>query len=258
MIPLQFKPELYRFKTVTSTNDKLKELALKGAPEGTLVLAEHQTRGRGRLGRHWHSPLGGFYISALLYPLTPKQITDLPFLMGVCVIQTLSQILPKIFDTSLKWPNDVLVNQKKIAGILSEAFGENEFYGGIVGVGININTSLQQLEDFQEQPFQATSVTALMEGEQVKLEEVLEVFQLKLFNLYRFYQEKGFAPIRALWERNCMMIGKKVQLKGVEFTTGAVEGIFSGLSDRGGLLLDTGNQGERTEVLSGDLTCFWQ
>lgn len=258
MIPLQFKPELYRFKTVTSTNDKLKELALKGAPEGTLVLAEHQTHGRGRLGRNWHSPFGGFYISALLYPLTPKQITDLPFLMGVCVIQTLSQILPKVFDTSLKWPNDVLVNQKKIAGILSEAFGENEFYGGIVGVGININTSLQQLEDFQEQPFQATSVAALMEGEQVNLEEVLDVFQLKLFNLYRFYQEKGFAPIRALWERNCMMIGKKVQVKGVEFSTGTVEGFFSGLSDRGGLLLDTGNQGERTEVLSGDLTCFWQ
>jgi len=257
MIPVQFKPELYRFKTLTSTNDKLKELALQGAPEGTLVLAENQTQGRGRLGRNWHSPVGGFYISALLYPLTPKNITDLPFLMGVCVIQTLVQILPKFFEISLKWPNDVLVNQKKIAGILSEAFGESDFYGAVVGVGININTSLQQLENFQEQPFQATSVNALMEGEQINLEEVLDLFQMKLFNLYRFYQEKGFAPIRALWERNCLMIGKKIQLKGVDFSSGTVEGIFSGLSDRGGLLLDMGNQGEKTEVLSGDLTCFW-
>lgn len=257
MIPLHFKPELYRFKSLSSTNDKLRELALAGVPEGTLVVAEEQTQGRGRLGRRWHSPPGGFYLSALLYPLTPKQITDLPFLMGVSVVQTLNQLLPKLFEVSLKWPNDVLVNDQKIAGILSEAFGENEFYGGIVGVGININTPAKELTVFEKQPFQATSFHCLVGAARWDLDEVLEIFQAKLFSLYRFYQEKGFAPIRALWEKNCSMLGKHVQIKSPEFRSGEIQGVFIGLSDRGGLILDTGKTGEKTEVLSGDLACSW-
>jgi len=256
MIPANFEPLLYRFEVVNSTNEKLKELALKGAPEGTMVFAKRQTHGRGRLGRFWHSPLGGFYLSVLLYPLTPKRITDLPFLMGVAVVQTLSQILPKVFEVSLKWPNDVLVNKKKIAGILSEAFGENEFYSGILGVGININTPLKDLEDFQEKPFQATSVSSLMEGEELDIDEVLSIFQSKLFNLYRLYQEKGFAPIHALWEKNCAMIGKKVEVKDVEPNRMVVTGVVKGISERGGLVVDSGGS-DKVEILSGDLTCCW-
>jgi BirA family biotin operon repressor/biotin-[acetyl-CoA-carboxylase] ligase len=256
MIPVNFKPQLYRFDSVSSTNDKLRELALKGAPEGTLVFAKKQTHGRGRLGRQWHSPMGGFYLSVLLYPLTPKRITDLPFLAGVAIVQTLSQILPKVFDVSLKWPNDILVNRKKISGILSEAFGENEFYGGIIGIGINVNTPLKELEDFQEKPFQATSISALMDGEQLDMDDVLNIFQAKLFNLYRFYQEKGFAPIHALWEKNCAMVGKKVEIRGVEPHKTNLTGTLWGISERGGLMIDTG-AAERVEILSGDLTCCW-
>ncbi|MFM8269069.1 MAG: biotin--[acetyl-CoA-carboxylase] ligase [Pseudomonadota bacterium] len=256
MIPANFEPLLYRFDSVTSTNDKLRELALKGAPEGTLVFAKKQTQGRGRLGRSWHSPEGGFYLSVLLYPLTSKRITDLPFLVGVAIVQTLGQVLPKVFDISLKWPNDILVNRKKIAGILSEAFGENEFYGGIIGVGININTPLKELEDFQEKPFQATSISALMDGEQIDIDEFLNIFQSKLFNLYRFYQEKGFAPIHGLWEKNCAMVGKKIEIHDVEPQKMTVTGTLWGISDRGGLMVDTGGA-ERLEILSGDLTCCW-
>lgn len=256
MIPANFEPPLYRFDVVTSTNDKLKELALKGAPEGTLVFAKKQTQGRGRLGRSWHSPSGGFYLSVLLYPLTPKRITDLPFLAGLAVVQTLSQLLPKVFEVSLKWPNDVLVNKKKIAGILAEAFGENQFYSGIIGTGININTPLKDLEDFQEKPFQATSVSTLMDGEELDLDEVLIVFQSKLFNLYRLYQEKGFAPIHALWEKNCTMIGKKVEIKDLESKQPALAGIVRGISERGGLVLEVDGT-EKQEILSGDLTCCW-
>lgn len=256
MIPANFKPLLYRYDVVNSTNDRLKELALQGAPEGTLVFAKKQTHGRGRLGRQWRSPEGGFYLSVLLYPLTPKRITDLPFLVGVAIVQTLSQILPKFFEVSLKWPNDVLVNRKKIAGILSEAVGENEVYTAVIGLGINVNTPFKELEDFQEKPFQATSVSALMDGEQVDLEEVLTIFQSKLFNLYRFYQEKGFAPIHALWEKNCGMIGKKVEIKEVEPLKTTLTGTLWGISERGGLLVDTGGA-ERVEILTGDLTCCW-
>lgn len=256
MIPLQFEPPVHRFTTVSSTNDSLRELALKGAPEGTVVVAKTQTQGRGRLGREWKSPEGGMYLSVLLYPLTSKRITDLPFLMGVAVIQSLEQILPKACDSSLKWPNDILVNQKKIGGILAEAFGENEFYGGIIGLGVNVNTGLKELEDFQERPFQATSVSALIEGQETDLDALLKIFLAKLFNLYRLYQEKGFAPIHALWEKNCSMVGKEVEVQGVEPKGENVRGKLWGISERGGLLLDVGAL-EKREILSGDLTCCW-
>lgn len=256
MIPLNFEPVVHFFNELDSTNSKLKELALLGAPEGTLIVAKRQTQGRGRLGRVWHSPEGGFYASVLLYPLVPKRITDLPFLVGVAVTQTLQQVLPKSLEVSLKWPNDVLVNKKKIAGILSEAFGENEFYGAIVGVGININTPPKELEAFQKNAFQATSVAALTEGENLPTEEILNIFKVKLFNLYRLYQEKGFVPIHTLWEKNCKMMGKKIQVRDVEPRGETIEGILWGLSDRGGMVVENAKK-EKVEIISGELACCW-
>lgn len=256
MIPPDFQPTILRFDSVGSTNDKLKELALQGATEGTIVVAKRQTRGKGRLGRTWNSPLGGLYLSALLYPLSAKRITDLSFLVGVAVVQTLQELLPKMVDISLKWPNDVLADKKKIAGILSEAFEDEKFFGAVVGVGLNANTPHSELQAFQNNRFQATSMNAFLEGKDTPLEGILELFSIKLFNLYRFYQEKGFAPIRALWEKNCRMIGKQVEVQGVEPLGSTVKGKFWGLSDRGGLVLEGPNQ-ERLEILSGELTCCW-
>lgn len=79
-----------------------------------------------------------------------------------------------------------------------------------------------------------------MDGEQVDMDEVLNIFQAKLFNLYRFYQEKGFAPIHALWEKNCAMVGKKVEIQGVEPHKTNITGTLWGISERGGLMIDTG------------------
>lgn len=256
MIPLHFEPLVYQFDLLGSTNDKLKELALQGAPEGTLVFAKKQTKGRGRLGRVWHSPQGGFYVSVLLYPLSAKRITDLPFLVGVAATQTLQQVLPKMVEVSLKWPNDILLNGKKVAGILSEAFETEKFFGGIIGIGINVNTQVAELDTFQTRPFQATSIRAFMEGEEVALDQMFEIFKVKLFNLYRFYQEKGFAPIQALWEKNCKMLGKQIEIQGVEPKNATVTGFFKGLSDRGGLMLEISGQ-EQIEIISGELTCCW-
>ncbi len=256
MIPLHFEPKIHSFSQVSSTNEILRDLALKGASEGTVVVSRSQSHGRGRLGREWRSPLGGLYVSVLLYPLTPQRITDLPFLVAVAVVQSLEQILPKACTTSLKWPNDILVDRKKMGGILAEAFGEDQFYGGIVGLGINVNTTLKDLEDFQERPFQATSVAALIQGQETDLDSLLQIFLAKLFNLYRLYQEKGFAPIRALWERNCAMVGKEIEIRDVEPKGETLKGKFWGISERGGLLLDLGSS-EKREILSGDLTCCW-
>lgn len=256
MIPVQFKPVIHRYDCVESTNDQLKQLALEGAPEGTLVFAKEQTRGKGRLGRSWLSPAGGLYVSVILYPLTIRRITDLPFLVGVAVVQTLQQFLPKSHQISLKWPNDVLVNNQKVAGILSEAFGDEKFYGGVIGVGLNVNVTAAQLNEFQQKQFKATSLSILLEGEATDIEEVFSVFQAKLFNLYRFYQEKGFAPIQALWEKNCGMLGKKIEVQGVEPKGSTVTGILWGISDRGGLVVDIG-QTDKLEILSGELTCCW-
>jgi BirA family biotin operon repressor/biotin-[acetyl-CoA-carboxylase] ligase len=183
MIPPDFEPKIHRFDSLGSTNEKLKELALQGTAEGTIVVAKQQTRGRGRLGRSWNSPEGGLYLSVLLYPLVTKRITDLPFLVGVAVAQALQELLPKIVEVSLKWPNDVLADRKKIAGILSEAFEDEKFFGAVVGVGINVNTASHELQAFQTNPFKATSMSQFLEGTNTDVEAVLEIFKIKLFNL---------------------------------------------------------------------------
>ncbi|NDC23965.1 MAG: biotin--[acetyl-CoA-carboxylase] ligase [Proteobacteria bacterium] len=195
-------------------------------------------------------------MSVLLYPLVPKRITDLPFLVGIAVTQTLQQALPKYLEVSLKWPNDVLVNQKKIAGILSEAFDHNEFYGAVVGVGINVNLEPAELAPFEKNLFSATSVQAITGETGTSLEDILTIFKVKLFNLYRVYQEKGFAPIQALWERNCKMIGKKIEIRNVEPKGETVVGNFWGLSERGGIVLEIPGK-DKMEILSGELACCW-
>ena len=109
MIPADFSPRVHRFPLLDSTNIKARELAKAGAPEGSIILAEVQTGGKGSGNRLWHSPRGGLYVSFLLYPKDPKRATDLSILAGVAVAQTVKDCLPKSKDVSVKWPNDCLV-----------------------------------------------------------------------------------------------------------------------------------------------------
>ena len=135
--------KIINLATVDSTNDYAFKLAEKGAEEITVVRANKQERGKGRRGKNWSSSPGGIYTSLILHPDNPlEEITFLPFIFSLAV----ARLLNKEVKASLKWPNDVLINGSKIAGVLLETRGNSKKVDFvIVGIGININTKADQI-----------------------------------------------------------------------------------------------------------------
>jgi len=134
--------EIYSFTEVTSTNDMAKELAIKGAKEGTMVIAETQSRGRGRLGRKWVSPEGGIWFSVILRPkVDPEDALKLTLMAAAVVAKVISDMFK--LEAEVKWPNDVIINGKKVCGILTEMSTKGGLVDFVViGVGINANIDL--------------------------------------------------------------------------------------------------------------------
>jgi len=253
-------PNIIKYGHIESTNKKAREFSLIRATEGTVIMAKSQSGGRGSGNKGWHSPLGGLYLSALLYPKGPEHLTDLSILAGAAVSQSVQTLLPKAKEVSVKWPNDCLVGGKKIGGILCESLGEKHNHLCVVGIGVNVEIEDFELEQFEDQPFSATSF--LIEGGDLKVEEVARVLLKKLFSFYSIYQEEGFLPIQAIWERNCRMIGKKIELSdtGVSSDNGSGDtytGTFLGIDENGALVL-SGTEGERKPFRTGSITCFSQ
>ena len=191
-------PEGYRlvfYDLVGSTNDEAKRLARDGAAEGTLVWALEQTAGRGRRGRAWRSPRGNLYTSVIMRPSCPTdRAAQLGFVTALAVGDGLRSLFPPLDNLSYKWPNDVLLNGRKIAGILLES--ETTALDGlgfvVVGVGINLVTSPRNTE------FPATSIMEEDLGE-VAPKAMLEAFT-RHFQLWESrWRECGFAPVRAAW-----------------------------------------------------------
>ncbi len=264
MAPEGLAPKLHFFDTVDSTNNKARELAADGGGEGIVVIAKSQTQGRGRHRRVWHSPEGGLYLSALLYPREKRRASDLSILAGAALAQSVKQLLPKSKDVTVKWPNDCLVGWKKVAGVLCEFLGEDYFNLCVVGIGINVNVADEELKKFQGNPFGATSFLGETGG-QFPLDETAHIVVNKLFQLYRIYQTQGLAPIQYVWEKNCAFIGKKVELRESgwrdnpsykEGEVGATQGKMEGIDESGAIVLSN-TTGERHSYLSGEITCYW-
>jgi len=139
--------EIYHFAEVTSTNDVAKELAIKGAKEGTIVIAETQSRGRGRRGRKWISPEGGIWFSIILrLKIDPEDIFRLTLMAAAVVAKVINDMFT--LKAEVKWPNDVMIGGKKVCGVLTEMVTK----GGIVdfvvvGVGINANIDVDSFSE---------------------------------------------------------------------------------------------------------------
>lgn len=129
--------KIHRFRSVTSTNDILKQMAEEGAPEWTVVIAGEQTKGRGRKDRTWYSPPGNLYLSVLMRPdISPNLLTRMPALVSYALFEAIGV---EIVELSLKWPNDILLRGRKVAGVLVEARSKGEKVLYIAaGMGINI------------------------------------------------------------------------------------------------------------------------
>lgn len=235
------------YPTVDSTNIKCQDLAKSGAPEGTLVVAEEQVGGKGRLGRVWNSPKGSnIYMSLLLRPpLEIQRCPQLTLLTAVAVVETIQENYG--IEANIKWPNDVLIQGKKICGILTELNAEADRINWVViGIGINVNTTE---DDFTPEVLEVATSLRIAGGEVLRrvplIQQVLERFE----ELYFLYLKEGFLPVKKRWESKAITIDKKVTIRTLQ---GSFDGVAEGIDD-GGVLLVRKEDGTLQHVYSADV-----
>jgi len=230
------------YPQLTSTMNVARQEAQQGAAEGTAVIADEQTGGKGRVKRIWLSPRGSIALSVILYPEVPY----LPFLImltSLAVVRSIAAVTG--LDSQIKWPNDVLIKGKKVCGILVE----NDVRGNkvtytIIGIGINVNFSPS---DFPEIPPTATSLTDEL-GSSVSRADMIRCLLIEMEKLYSALPD-GESVYQG-WRDRLETLGRKVQTKSGETT---LEGIAESVARDGSLLLRHSN-GSSTKIVAGDVS----
>jgi BirA family biotin operon repressor/biotin-[acetyl-CoA-carboxylase] ligase len=223
---------LVSYDTVGSTNDEAKRLARAGAAESLVVWARQQTAGRGRRGRRWLSPAGNLHATFVPRPdIAADRAAQLGFVAALAVGDALRGIIPDPDAIAYKWPNDVVIEGRKIAGTLIESeIGESGVVTLlVVGIGINLAVAPSETE------IEATSIAALG-GVATSPGAVLEVLAARFDAWMRRWRTAGFAPIRAAWLGAAASLGREVR---VRLDHAELRGRFHDLDPRGSLLLDT-------------------
>jgi BirA family biotin operon repressor/biotin-[acetyl-CoA-carboxylase] ligase len=225
---------VYAYKSVQSTNSLASQLAEVKAPEGSIVVAESQTKGRGRLGRSWHSPeSAGIYLSIILYPdIDPATAPGLSLMTAVSLAETISAYKPKTLH--IKWPNDCLVNGRKVAGILTELSADvGTINHVIVGVGINVN---HRRRDF---PPEISRIATSLRAELKKPVHRVEFLRLFLANFEKDYirfKKSGLLLHRKKALQYSNLIGRKVRL---DMSGKIISGKAIDIDKYGSLVLET-------------------
>ncbi len=240
--------EIACFKQTDSTNIRARELAVNGAPEGTIVIAESQTAGRGRKGRHWFSPVkGGIYMSLVLRPqLSPADAPRITLMTAVALAQAL--IASTDINIKIKWPNDILTNGKKLSGILTEISTEMDMVDYvIVGVGLNVNMTADKFKGELEDIATSLRIETGMEFDRSTLvRTVLEKFE----QTYDLFNTQGFAPIIDRWKTLSGIIGKIITIDVLgKIHKGRVIDV-----DNSGILITEDENGKQHRFYSGDVT----
>jgi BirA family biotin operon repressor/biotin-[acetyl-CoA-carboxylase] ligase len=237
---------VYHFETAESTNDLAKVLGTQGAAEGTMVVAETQTAGRGRLGRSWLSPPGlGIYVSLLLRPpLPPNELPQITLATAVSVVRALTRAVG--VTPGIKWPNDLILKGKKLGGILTEMETESDQIRYlVVGMGLNVNNP-----DFP--PELAGRATSLLkeEGQSFPRLTILKAWLEEFEGLYLQFLARGFPEILEEWKQHSVTLGKYVA---VRQGPRQIEGLAMAVTPDGALVLETA-RGEEVRVTSGEIT----
>jgi BirA family biotin operon repressor/biotin-[acetyl-CoA-carboxylase] ligase len=241
--------EILFFPEIDSTNREARDRARGGAREGTVILADSQSCGKGRLGRSWESPAGAnLYFSVILKPLIPAAAApQITLLAGVAAARALSGISG--LECVIKWPNDIFFRGKKLAGILAEMEGEGSRVGFIIlGIGVNVNW---RREDFPPDLRQTATSLVAESGEEVRRAAVaVELFR-ELEKEYTVYTREGFSlRLREEWNRVSWINGKQITLSSPE---GILSGTALGLDTDGALLL-LDEEGKTRRVVAGDVS----
>jgi len=239
--------KIYYFTEVDSTNNFAKKLAKQGAEEGAIVIAETQTSGRGRLGRRWKSPKGGIWLSIILKPkLELKEIIKVNLLAAVAVSKTIGEELK--LTAEVKWPNDVLINRKKVCGILAETVSEKDKAKYvIVGIGVNANFDLSALPE-------ELRTTASSLKEILGMEIDRERFICSLLKNFEFYyeaiKEENFKLILNYWRSLSCLLGCRVRI----YENGEKYEALATDIDENGYLIVKLDDGTVKKIFSADVT----
>jgi BirA family transcriptional regulator, biotin operon repressor / biotin---[acetyl-CoA-carboxylase] ligase len=234
-------------ESVPSTQKIAHDLASNGAVEGTLVIADEQTAGRGRLMREWHSSLGnGVWMSLILKPhLPPQKAPQFTLITAVAVVQAIEEVTE--LQPQIKWPNDILINGKKVTGILTELQAESDKINSIIiGIGMNVNHSIDHFPD--EIQAIATSL-AIEQGAQLSRAKVVQTILERMESLYTLYMKEGFTPIKLLWESYAVSIGKRIRARTIN---GTIEGTALGITAEGVLKIED-QEGIVHQIYSADI-----
>ena len=235
--------EIHHYDSVSSSMDIAMDLAMKGCGEGVVVCVEGQYKGRGRLGRFWSSPKNrGIYLSIILRPdISPAESPKLTLLSAVGVCQAVRKITK--LGCLIKWPNDLIVNNKKVGGILTEMNAEMDLVKFVVvGIGVNVNTPESLL------PPKVTSLKEQL-GDRISRIELTREILKSIENEYILFQKEGFKPIVRKWKKFSTTLGHRVK---VQFHKEHLEGEALDI-DTDGALLVRRDSGFVERVTAGDI-----
>ncbi len=228
------------FQEIDSTNEYAKRIAME-EEEGTLIIADVQRKGHGRRSREWASPRGGIWMSVILKPdVHPRHLIKIVFVGAVAVVEALEALG---VEARIKWPNDILVNGKKICGILAEGkYSESKVDYIILGVGLNINVDKDAL------PPEATSLKEIL-GVELPLMDVFKVLIGKLEHWYGIFKRQEYDILFNRW-RSRAILNRKVRILSEE---GEFEGIAWDVDEDGALIVETPD-GKMEKVIYGDVS----
>lgn len=245
--PSRIGRHIYYFKKIDSTNRVARIFAERGMPDGTLIVADHQTAGRGRHGRSWIAPPGSSILcSFILYPPVPvDRIVHITMLTSLAVLYAITDTTGIV--TGIKWPNDLYIDGKKVSGILTEYDAVvDKVKWIVVGIGINVNFDPSTYQDI------ASIATSLSNecGSTVSRIELLQRLIIHLDSLYSRLLSTGFPELKSIWEKHSCILNKNVTV--TEDST-ILHGTVCGFTDSGHLILKD-DIGQQQEILWGDVS----
>lgn len=243
----RFGREITYFDSVSSTQTIAHQLVQKGVEEGHVVIANEQTAGKGRLGRTWFSHRDTTISMSVILrpPLPPQQTPQLTLLTAVAVVRAINKATG--LDCDIKWPNDVLINGKKVVGILTEMHAELDIVRSVViGIGMNVNDKRDEIPASVKEV--ATSL-AIEKGETLKRAPLIAEVLNEIEQLYDLYLDRGFKVIRPLWEAHSISLYRHIRARTAQ---NVIYGYAKGISDEGVLLIED-EHGNVHEIYSADI-----
>ena len=241
--------QAYYFDSLESTQNQALKMADNPTNNGSVIIAEKQTGGKGRSGRKWVSPKGGIWLSLILYPKFDISITTLfPIASSLALSKSIEQVFK--ISPELKWPNDLTIKSKKIAGMLVDVSLEsNKIEKLVLGVGINFDVDVKSIEKKLKNTSNFYGVASLGDYKKdVKAPYFVQVFFIELEKIYESLNKKDIKKIISEWTKRSSTIGKEVE---IETVNGKIKGKAIKIDEDGALVINSNNK--ITKIIAGDV-----